>query len=195
MKKAIGKYLAFKDPQSYSELDHILEMYVNGQIQKLLSGYEDVEISASVGKAHKYIRLEYKSQNIVASMEFLEDKYAFAVYPLGIVVEELDALLVDRAYTDDFNLKLLLKEVDQSLQNHPKRKDISVIRKEIKKLKKISQWLAVMTYVAVAIVVLYVLISGNPLYVDPHYALISVIPLAVSAVLNQKVHRLNKYLL
>ncbi len=50
MNKKIEKYLLAKNKYEYSNLDQLLEMYLNDEINSILSNYEGVSIYPSICK-------------------------------------------------------------------------------------------------------------------------------------------------
>ena len=75
MKKKILKYLSSKESQSFSHLDNILKMYLDGVLNELLLkyGYTDIEIFPAINKNSKAIQVNFKYHNIVTTIDFMED--------------------------------------------------------------------------------------------------------------------------
>lgn len=132
MKRKIKKYLESKEKSKYDNLDRILEMYLTGEIKKLLSKYSGVCIDLSFYKDSKTIQLNYNYNNIYVIIDFFEDKYNIVVYHSGISVDDFEKLFIDYDYQDDFDLKKLIEKIDSSIKNHPNLKDTTLIEKKKK---------------------------------------------------------------
>ena len=132
MKRKIENYLNSKEKSQYDNLDKIYEMYLNGDIKKLLSEYTGVGIYPKFYKYGKTIQLNYNYNNIYVIIDLFEDKYNAVVYHAGISADDLDKLLIDHDYQDDFDLKKLIKELDEKIKNHPRLKDTTLIEKKRK---------------------------------------------------------------
>lgn len=130
MKRKIENYLNSKDKNEYSNLDKIFELYLSGDIKKLLSKYVGVGVYPTINKLGKTIQLNYNYHNIYVIIDFFEDKYNVVVYHAGINAEDLEKLFIDYEYPNDFNLEKLIKEIDEKIKNHPKLKDTTLIEKE-----------------------------------------------------------------
>ena len=74
MKRKIEKYLNSKDKNEYSNLDKIFELYLSGDIKKLLSKYVGVGVYPTINKLGKTIQLNYNYHNIYVIIDFFEDK-------------------------------------------------------------------------------------------------------------------------
>ena len=59
MKRKIENYLNSKDKNEYSNLDKIFELYLSGDIKKLLSKYAGVGVYPTMNKLGKTIQLNY----------------------------------------------------------------------------------------------------------------------------------------
>ncbi len=134
MKKKIKKYLLSKNKHEYSNLDQLLEMYLNNEIKYLLSNYEGVNIYPSIcnvkGKLEKTIQICFNYHNIYVGIDFFEDKYNLVIYPSGISVNDLEKLFIDYEYPDDFTLQKLIKDIDFQIKNHSKLRDTTLIKKK-----------------------------------------------------------------
>ena len=108
MKRKIEKYLNSKDKNEYSNLDKIFELYVRGDIKKILSEYAGVGIYPTINKLGKTIQLNYNYHNIYVIIDFFEDKYNVVVYHAGINIDDLEKLFIDYEYPNDFNLEKLI---------------------------------------------------------------------------------------
>ena len=134
MKRKIENYLNSKDKNEYSNLDKIFELYLSGDIKKLLSKYVGVGVYPTINKLGKTIQLNYNYHNIYVIIDFFEDKYNVVVYHAGINIDDLEKLFIDYDYQEDFNLEKLIKEIDEKIKNHPKLKDTTLIEKKKKNL-------------------------------------------------------------
>ena len=132
MKRKIENYLNSKDKIEYSNLDRIFELYLSGDIKKLLSKYAGVGIYPTINKLGKTIQLNYNYHNIYVIIDFFEDKYNVVIYHAGINADELEKLFIDYDYQNNFSLEKLINEIDIKIKNHPKLKDITLIEKRKK---------------------------------------------------------------
>ena len=132
MKRKIENYLNSKDKIEYSNLDRIFELYLSGDIKKLLSKYAGVGIYPTINKLGKTIQLNYNYHNIYVIIDFFEDKYNVVIYHAGINADELEKLFIDYDYQTNFSLEKLINEIDIKIKNHPKLKDITLIEKKKK---------------------------------------------------------------
>ena len=130
MKRKIENYLNSKDKNEYSNLDRIFELYLSGDIKKLLSKYAGVGVYPTMNKLGKTIQLNYNYHNIYVIIDFFEDKYNVVVYHDGINANDLEKLFIDYDYQEDFNLEKLIKEIDEKIKNHPKLKDTTLKEKK-----------------------------------------------------------------
>lgn len=151
MKGKIKKYLESKEKNKYNNLDRILEMYLTGEIKKLLSKYAGVGIHTSFYKDNKTIQLNYNFNNIHVIIDFFEETYNVVIYPSGIVTDDLEKLSIDYDYHEKFDLRILLENIATKIKNHPKLKDTTLIQKKRK------------TYSIIALISLYlpIVINGS----------------------------------
>lgn len=129
MKRKIENYLNSKAKSEYSNLDRIFELYLSGDIKKLLSKYAGVRVYPTIDKLGKTIQLNYNYHNIYVVIDFFEDKYDVAIYQVGINADDLEKLIIDYDYPNNFSLEELINEIDIKIKNHPKLKDITSIKK------------------------------------------------------------------
>ena len=141
MKRKIENYLNSKDKIEYSNLDRIFELYLSGDIKKLLSKYAGVGIYPTINKLGKTIQLNYNYHNIYVIIDFFEDKYNVVIYHAGINADELEKLFIDYDYQNNFSLEKLINEIDIKIKNHPKLKDITLIEKK-KKIYSVIAWIS-----------------------------------------------------
>lgn len=132
MKRKIKNYLNSKAKSEYSNLDRIFELYLSGDIKKLLSKYAGVRVYPTIDKLGKTIQLNYNYHNIYVVIDFFEDKYDVAIYQVGINADDLEKLIIDYDYPNNFSLEELINEIDIKIKNHPKLKDITSIKKKKK---------------------------------------------------------------
>ncbi|CDD91842.1 putative uncharacterized protein [Coprobacillus sp. CAG:826] len=132
MKRKIKNYLNSKAKSEYSNLDRIFELYLSGDIKKLLSKYAGVRVYPTIDKLGKTIQLNYNYHNIYVVIDFFEDKYDVAIYQVGINADDLEKLIIDYDYPNNFSLEELINEIDIKIKNHPKLKDITSIKKKEK---------------------------------------------------------------
>lgn len=122
----------FQRKKEYSNLDKIFELYLHGDIKKLLSKYSKVEIYPTINKLDKTIQLNYSYNNIYVIIDFFEDKYNVVIYHAGISNEEFKKLFTNYDYKDNFNLEKLINEIDTQIKNHPRLKDTGSLKKRKK---------------------------------------------------------------
>ena len=72
MKRIAEKYLNSKDKNEYNNLDKIIELYLSGDIKKLLSKYAGVGVYLTINKLGKTIQLNYNYHNIYVIIVFLK---------------------------------------------------------------------------------------------------------------------------
>ena len=102
------KLFKIQRKKEYSNLDKIFELYLHGDIKKLLSKYSKVEIYPTINKLDKTIQLNYSYNNIYVIIDFFEDKYNVVIYHAGISNEEFKKLFTNYDYQDNFNLERLI---------------------------------------------------------------------------------------
>lgn len=141
MKRKIEKYLNSKEKSEYNNLDKIFELYISGDIKKLLSKYANVGIYPTFNKLGKTIQLNYNYHNIYVIIDFFEDKYDVVIYPSGIKVDKFEKLFIDYDYQNDFSLEKLIKEINTKIKKHPKLKNTNLIEKK-KKIYSIIKWIS-----------------------------------------------------
>lgn len=192
MKRKLEKYLNSKEKNSYTVLDNIFEMYLNGKINDLLSSYEGVKVYLSFNEDFKTIQIVYNLNNIYVTIDFFEDKYNFAVYHAGITENELEKLFIDYDYPENFNLKQLLEEIDVKIKNHPKLKDTMLLKKK-KKIFSIIAWVSlILPIVILGSIGLYCVISDNSLKLNVWWGLLLiVIPLIIWFIFDVKSKRIK----
>lgn len=160
MKRKIANYLNSKEKSEYDNLDKIFELYLNGNIKSILSKYVGVGIYPSFNRLGKTIQLNYNYQNIYVIIDFFEDKYNVVVYYAGIK-EELEKLVTDYDYKNDFILEKVIEEIDIKIKNHPKLKDTTLIEKK-KKIYSTIAWLSLsLPIVICGSIGLYCIITKN----------------------------------
>lgn len=146
MKRKIENYLNSKEKNEYSNLDRIFELYLSGDIKKLLSKYDGIGVYPTINKLGKTIQFNYNYHNIYVIIDFFEDKYNVVVYHAGISANELEKLAIDYDYQVDFELCKLIEEIDDKIKNHPKLKDTTLLEKKKKiysLVAGISLWLPI----------------------------------------------------
>ncbi len=187
MKRKIENYLNSKDKNEYSNLDRIFELYLSGEIKKLLSKYVGVGVYPTINKLGKTIQLNYNYHNIYVIIDFFEDKYNVVVYHAGINAEDLEKLFIDYDYQEDFNLEKLIKEIDEKIQNHPKLKDTTLIEKK-KKTYTIITWVCwCFPIIVCGGTAIYGYITEKSIKVDAVWAVIFIaVPLIVGVMFDLK---------
>ena len=192
MKRKIENYLNSKVKTEYSNLDRIFELYLSGNIEKLLSKYAGVGIYPTINKLCKTIQLNYHYHNIYVIINFFEDKYNVVIYNAGINAEELEKLLIDYDYQNNFSFEELINEIDIKIKNHLKLKDTTLIEKK-KKLYSTISWISFCLPLFICgNIALYCVITKNSVKVNMWWGIFFiVIPLIVWLIFDVKSKRLK----
>ena len=192
MKRKIENYLNSKDKIEYSNLDRIFELYLSGDIKKLLSKYAGVGIYPTINKLGKTIQLNYNYHNIYVIIDFFEDKYNVVIYHAGINADELEKLFIDYDYQNNFSLEKLINEIDIKIKNHPKLKDITLIEKK-KKIYSVIAWISLcLPIIICGSIALYCIITEKSVKVTMWWGIFFiVIPLIVWFIFYIKSKRLK----
>ena len=192
MKRSIQNHLKSKEKCEYSNLDKIFELYLNGDIKKLLSQYAGVGIYPAVNKLGKTIQLNYNYHNIYVIIDFFEDKYCVAVYHTGISADDLNKLCVDYDYQDDFVLEELINEIDIDIKNHSKLTDTTSIEKKKKIYSTVSRISLCLPIVILGGIGLHCVISESTVKLNVWFGIFFiVIPLIVWFIFDVKSKRLK----
>ena len=192
MKRKIENHLNSKEKNEYSNLDRIFELYLSGNIKKLLSKYTGVGIYPTINKIGKTVQLNYNYHNIYVIIDFFEDKYNVVVYHAGINAEDLEKLFIDYEYPNDFNLEKLIKEIDGKIKDHPKLKDTTLIEKK-KKTYTLITWISwgfpILVCGGIAI---YGFTNDKTIKVDPIWAILFIaLPIKIGCIFDAKSKRLK----
>ena len=192
MKRKIEKYLNSKDENEYSNLDRIFELYLSGDIKKLLSKYVGVGVYPTINKLGKTIQLNYNYHNIYVIIDFFEDKYNVVVYHAGINAEDLEKLFIDYEYPNDFDLEKLIKKIDEKIKNHPKLKDTTLIEKK-KKIYTLIAWINWSFPILVCgCIAIYGFTNDKTIKVDQIWAILFIaLPLIIGCIFDIKSKRLK----
>lgn len=192
MKRKIENYLNSKDKIEYSNLDRIFELYLSGDIKKLLSKYAGVGIYPTINKLGKTIQLNYNYHNIYVIIDFFEDKYNVVIYHAGINADELEKLFIDYDYQNNFSLEKLINEIDIKIKNLPKLKDITLIEKK-KKIYSVIAWISLcLPIIICGSIALYCIITEKSVKVNMWWGIFFiVIPLIVWFIFYIKSKRLK----
>lgn len=192
MKRKIEKYLNSKDENEYSNLDRIFELYLSGDIKKLLSKYVGVGVYPTINKLGNTIQLNYNYHNIYVIIDFFEDKYNVVVYHAGINAEDLEKLFIDYEYPNDFDLEKLIKKIDEKIKNHPKLKDTTLIEKK-KKIYTLIAWINWSFPILVCgCIAIYGFTNDKTIKVDQIWAILFIaLPLIIGCIFDVKSKRLK----
>lgn len=192
MKRKIENYLNSKDKIEYSNLDRIFELYLSGDIKKLLSKYAGVGIYPTINQLGKTIQLNYNYHNIYVIIDFFEDKYNVVIYHAGINADELEKLFIDYDYQNNFSLEKLINEIDIKIKSHPKLKDITLIEKK-KKIYSVIAWISLcLPIIICGSIALYCIITESSVKVNMWWGIFFiVIPLIVWFIFDIKSQRLK----
>lgn len=192
MKRKVKDYLESKDKSQYDNLDRILEMYLTGEIKKLLSKYTGVNIDPTINKLSKTIQLNYNYHNIYVAIDFFVDKYSVVVYQAGISANDLEKLFRDYDYQVDFDLRALIKEIDSKIKNHSKLKDTNLIEKKRKLYSLIAGISLSLPLVILSGIGLYCVITKNTVQGNAWWVLfLVVIPVIIWFIFDVKSKRLK----
>ena len=192
MKRKIENYLNSKDKNEYTNLDRIFELYLSGDIKKLLSKYVGVGVYPTINKLGKTIQLNYNYHNIYVIIDFFEDKYNVVVYHAGINAEDLEKLFIDYEYPNDFDLEKLIKKIDEKIKNHPKLKDTTLIEKK-KKIYTLIAWINWSFPILVCgCIAIYGFTNDKTIKVDQIWAILFIaLPLIIGCIFDVKSKRLK----
>lgn len=192
MKRKIENYLNSKRKEEYNNLDRIFELYLNGNIKKMLAKYVGVGIYPTINKLGKTIQLNYNYHNIYVIIDFFENKYNVEIYHAGVSANDLEKLSVDYDYQDSFNLEILLQEIDEKIKKHPQLKDTTLMKKK-KKLYSTIAWISFCLPILICGgTAIYGVITEVSIKVDAIWAVIFiVVPLIVGSVFDFKSKRLK----
>ena len=192
MKRKIEKHLNSKYKNEYSNLDRIFELYLSGDIKKLLSKYVGVGVYPTINKLGKTLQLNYNYHNIYVIIDFFDNKYNVVVYHAGINAEDLEKLFIDCEYPNNFNLEKLIKEIDEKIKNHPKLKDTTLIEKE-KKIYILIAWISWCFPILVCGgIAIYGFTNDKTIKVDPIWAILFIaLPLIIGCIFDVKSKRLK----
>lgn len=192
MKRKIKNYLNSIEKTQYTNLDRLFELYLSGEIKKVLSKYSGVSIHPIVNKSNRTIQLEYNYNNIYCTVEFFEDKYSVTVYYAGVSIEDLDKLSIDYDYQDNFNLEELINEIDEIIINHPQLKDTTLILKKKKiysLIASISLWLPITMFGGIS---LYSIITDSVVQLNYLWGIfLIVIPIIIWFIFDVKSNRIK----
>lgn len=190
--KKIEKHLKQKDKSDYNELEKIFELYINGDLNKMLSEYKGVGIYPTLNKSGKSIQLNYSFHNINVIIDFFEDNYNVVIYHAGISEDELEKLAVDYAYQTDFELQRLLKDIDKKIKEHPQLKDTVSLEKKKTKYVLIA-WISwCLPILLCGSVALYGLVKEETIKVEPTWAILFIaVPLIIGCIFDIKSKRLK----
>ena len=168
----IDKYLNSKEKSEYNHVDKLFELYLSGDIDKILSEYAKVEIYPTINELGEELQLNYSFHNIRVVIDFFEDKYSVVVYATGTPEVDLKKLLIDYEYQEDFCLEELINEIDAKIKNHPKLKDNTIIKKR-KKICSLIAWLAFsIPACAIGWLSLYCIITGETIQLNEWWVLL-----------------------
>lgn len=192
MKRKIENYLNSKNKNEYSNLDKIFDLYLSGNIKKLLSKYTGVGVYPTINKLGKTIQFNYNYHNIYVIIDFFEDKYDVVVYHTGINAENLEKLFIDYDYQKDFNLEKLIKEIDEKIKNHPKLKDTTSLGKKRKTYTLIA-WISwCFPIIVCGGVAIYGFTNDKTIKVDSIWAILFIaLPLIIGCIFDLKSKRLK----
>ena len=161
MRRTIEKYLSSKESNSYTDLDKILEMHLDGEIKRILSSYEGVGIYPSFFKEYKTIQIVYKFHNIYVTIDFFEEKYSVTVYPAGTNADDLKKSFIDYAYPANFNLKQLVEEINEKIKTHPSLSNTASNQKKSKMYSLIAWISLLLPILTLGSIGLYCVITEN----------------------------------
>ncbi len=190
MRRKIENYLSSKDKSKYSNLDKIFELYLNGDIKKLLSKYVGVGIYPTINELGKTIQLNYNYHNICVIIDFFEDKYNVVVYHSDINADDLEKLFINYEYPADFNFEKIIKEIDEQIKNHSKLKVTTLIEKR-KKIYSLIAWVSLCLPILICVgIALYCVITKKSVIGNVWWGIfLIIIPLIVWFIFDVKSRR------
>ena len=187
MKRKIKKYLNSKEKSEYSNLDRIFELYLSGDLKKILTPYVGVGIYPSISKLGKTIQLGYSYNNIHVIVDFFEDKYNVVIYHTGITANDLEKLSIDYDYLDDFSVEKLIGEIDKKIKSHSELKDTTILEKKRKTYALIA-WISLCLPILICgCIAIYGFINEKTIKVDPVWVILFVVlPLIIGWIFDVK---------
>ena len=191
MKKRIGKYLSSKEAISYSQVDIILKMFVDGKIEKELEKYKfyDIEIFPSINKQYgNTIQINFKLYNLVATIDFSEDGYEYNIYSIGCSFEQVRGNFIHCCYSEDFSVFDLFEQILNLMLESPSLAKSTKLTIN-KKYKTIASICFFVPCVAIGMLALYVILSKRAIALTPWFLLVIVIPLVIWSVFDIKSKR------
>lgn len=162
MKHKVIKYLSSKSINSYTQVDFILKMYIDGEIENELTKYNfyDIEIFNSISKKNgNTIQLNFKYYNLVGTIDFFEEGYNYVVYPIEKSLKDIEDLFVECKYQKDFSINNLINLIYCIMKKHSSLKDNTIERKKEKKYKIISNICLFLPILISGIIALYGIIT------------------------------------
>jgi hypothetical protein len=180
MKSKVSKYLSSKEKKSYTQLDFLFEMYLNGMIEKELTGLSlyDVEIFAYHNKGLKNsLQLNFKHYNLVCTIDFFNERYEYIIYAIGDSFNRVKDSFTEYTYDRDFSISDLIQKVYSQLKDHSNLKDNTQLMIKQKKYKMISSICLAIPCVIIGVCAVYVFITKETIKLNPFFMLIIVIPI------------------
>lgn len=180
MKHKITNYLSSKENDSYTQLDQILKMYIDGEIENELSKHEfhDIEIFTGIKKRlGNTIQLNFKYYNLVCTIDFTDERYTYAIYPIGASFEEIENQFINCEYANDFSINNLIILIFNFMKENSNLRDNTKLKDMQKKYKTIANIFLLIPWVVIVPVSLYVLITKASIQLNQWFLLIIIIPL------------------
>lgn len=180
MKNKISKYLSSKDKASYTDLDLLFEMYLDGRLENELVQLKirEIEIFADFNRRlENSIQINFKYYNLACIIDFSNKGYEYVIYAIGDSFDQIKNLFIDHKYGDKFSYTNLIKLVYQQLSRHEKLKDNAQLLIKKKKYKTIANICLIIPCVIIGVISIYVLISKETITLDPLFTLIIVAPI------------------
>lgn len=189
MKNRILKYLSFKEKESYTQLDQLFDMYLNGMMEQELTSlkYSDIEIApySKSGKDNG-IQVNYRYYNLVCTIDFSNKRYEYVMYAIGAPIDQIKDSFVEFEYDKEFSIKSLINTIHLQLEVHPNLQTDTRFLNKRKKYKTIANVCLAVPCFITSVLAIYVLITKGSITLHPLFILIFFISITLWVVFDAK---------
>lgn len=178
MNNNLKKYLNSKEKKTYTKLDLIFEMFLNGIIKSKLLKYNfyDVEMFSNFKKGvENSLQINFKYNNLLCTVDFYSKIYSYNIYTVGASFEEVRSSFIESNYDENFTINNLFKNIDYQLKNHIKLKDNSRLISKKRMYKVLSNVCLITPSVIILIMIIYVLIKRDSVEFSPYWIILFII--------------------
>lgn len=182
MMHKIKEYLSSKENDSYTHLDKIIKMHIDGEIENELSKYElhDIEIFTRIKKRlGNTLQLNFKYYNLVCTIDFTDERYTYVIYPIGASFEEIENQFINCEYANDFSINKLIFLIFNFMKENSNLRDNTKLKNMQKKYKTIANIFLLIPWVVIVPVSVYVFITKASIQLNQWFLLIIIIPLVL----------------